>query len=111
MTIRATCNHCGKDFYFLQLYRAAPEDGDRCPNCSTRLGILNLRRSAVVADAALADLTAALQAVAERAPGFTIIESTVLDPLERALRRDDVPVAENPRRRHRRRLARRREAA
>ena len=105
MRIRATCASCGKDFYFLQLYQAAAEDSDRCPNCSASLGIVNLRQSTLAADTALAELTSVLHAIAQRSPGFFVDEASVVAPIVNALQRDDGPPTSDgsERARHRRR--------
>jgi hypothetical protein len=106
MTIRATCDGCGKDFYFQQLYRAAQPDEDRCPNCHQRLGILHLRHNAMAADLALAELTATLRAITQREPTFSISSSSLLAPLVEAARRAaDPPVTHSRTRRRRRRSA------
>ena len=99
MAIRATCHECGKDFYFQQLARADARDADRCPNCSTSLGIVNVRNSTAEADRLVAELARVLRTISQREPHFSIVESSVLSPLEDAMGGAATPVAPEPRRR------------
>ena len=84
MRIRATCDACGRDFLFFQLYNADVWHADQCPHCQTHLGVTNLRHLALAADRALAALVSVLSQVAERSPKFTIEPSSVLERLEEA---------------------------
>lgn len=66
MRIRATCQRCGRDFLFFQLYAADPEVSDRCPGCSAHLGVMGVGRQAARADQALAALVQALEGMDEQ---------------------------------------------
>jgi hypothetical protein len=85
MRIRATCTNCGRDFYFFQLYRADPVQNDRCPHCSTHLGIPGVRHLAQEAEQAAAILVGTLQRIAVRNPRFTVHADTVLPAVSDAL--------------------------
>jgi hypothetical protein len=82
MRIRATCNACGRDFLFFQLYNADPWHNDRCPHCNRHLGLLNGRHLALAADRAAANLVNSLRAIADRNPGFTVKRASVLERIE-----------------------------
>jgi hypothetical protein len=82
MRIRATCDKCGRDFLFLQLYRSDPWHIDRCPHCNTHLGVVNLKHLAHVADRALAGLVSAMTEIADRSPAFTLRPESVLGRLQ-----------------------------
>jgi hypothetical protein len=85
MRIRATCNACGRDFLFFQLYNADPWHNDRCPHCNRHLGLLNGRHLALAADRAAAGLVRALSDIADRNPGFTVKPDSVLTRIEEAV--------------------------
>jgi hypothetical protein len=82
MRIRAVCDHCGRDFLFLQLYLAEPRDADRCPHCTTHLGVVGLRHLARAADDAGTRLGRALGDIAARNPTFELRTESVLERLE-----------------------------
>ncbi len=84
MRIRATCERCGRDFLFFQLYAAGPEVSDRCPSCSAHLGIMGVGRQAARAEQALASLVQALEEMGEQRR-FTIQAGSVLGPIQEAL--------------------------
>jgi ribosomal protein S14 len=85
MRIRATCNVCGRDFLFFQLYNTDPWRSDRCPHCGRHLGQPNMRHLALAADRAAAGLVDALRAIADRDPGFTIQRDSILERIEEAI--------------------------
>jgi hypothetical protein len=82
MRIRATCNACGRDFLFFQLYNADPWHNDRCPHCNRHLGLLNGRHLALAADRAAASLANSLRAIADRNPAFSVKRDSVLGRIE-----------------------------
>lgn len=84
MRIRATCDTCGRDFLFSQLYNADPWHTDKCPHCHAHLGVTNLRHLAHAADRALAGLVNVMTQIAERSPGFTLRTESVLSRLDEA---------------------------
>lgn len=85
MHLRATCNSCGEDFLFLQLYSTSGRD-TRCPHCRIDLGITGARHFALLADRAAAGLIRALRAIAARKPAFTLRTDSVLDDIQEAVR-------------------------
>jgi hypothetical protein len=85
MRIRATCNECGRDFLFLELYDAELSQADRCPQCGVHLGVVNLRHLARAADRNLAALVRVLDQIADRSPGFTVESGSLLRRLENAV--------------------------
>jgi hypothetical protein len=85
MRIRATCTNCGRDFYFFQLYNADPVENDRCPHCSTHLGIPGVRYLAQNADEVAAELVSTLQRIAMGNPRFTVHTDTLLPVVTTAL--------------------------
>ena len=85
MRIVATCEHCGREFLFFQLYNASPLVADRCPHCSVHLGIVRVAPLAASADNALAALVDSLREIAVRNPGFRVEPQSVLSPLNEAL--------------------------
>ena len=96
MRIRATCNACGRDFLFFQLYNADPWLSDRCPHCRRHLGLPNGRHLALAADRAAASLVDSLRAIADRDPGFTVKPSSVLERIEDAVGQLSGPSEEPP---------------
>jgi hypothetical protein len=78
MRIRATCHSCGRDFLLFQLYNADPGRGDRCPHCSSHLGVIGAHRLARTADHAAASLATALEGLADQEPGFSVLPDSVL---------------------------------
>jgi hypothetical protein len=82
MRIRATCNECGRDFLFSQLYRADALDDGSCPHCDRPLGMTRARHLALAADRAGVALVHALRGIADRAPAFTIQPDSVLARVE-----------------------------
>lgn len=85
MRIRATCNGCGRDFLFFQLYNADPWHNDRCPNCNRHLGLLNGRHLALAADRAATNLANSLRAIADRSPSFSVNRASVLEHIDEIL--------------------------
>lgn len=85
MRIRATCDHCGRDFYFIQVAEAPAGDADRCPHCGRHLGVPRLGPMAASAEAALGALVRALSELAGRAPAFRVDPDSVLSPVREAL--------------------------
>lgn len=85
MRIRATCDACGRDFLFFQLYNADAWQADSCPHCHADLGVPNLRHLALAADRALTALVAVLEQIAARSHSFTVTRDSVLRPLETAV--------------------------
>ena len=85
MRIRATCTNCGRDFYFFQLYHAAPAHNDRCPHCSSHLGIPGVRHLAHDADRVAAELVSTLERIGMRNPRFTVRAESVLPAVTAAL--------------------------
>ena len=85
MRIAATCDNCGRDFLFFQLYQASPLVADRCPHCSAHLGIVRVGPLAASADQALADLVGSLREIVARNPAFRLDPRSVLSPLGEAL--------------------------
>ena len=100
MRIAATCDNCGREFLFFQLYQASPLAADRCPHCSAHLGIVRVGPLAASADQALADLVESLREIAARNPHFRLDPQSVLSPLGEALEALASPntQAERPRR-------------
>ena len=88
MRIRATCDLCGRDFLFFQLYTANPEVSDRCPSCSAHLGVMGVGRQAARAEQALAALVQVLEGMAEQRRAFSIDADSVLRPLQDVLGSD-----------------------
>jgi hypothetical protein len=89
--IRATCNTCGRDFLFFQLYVADTDQEGRCPHCQTHLRVSGARHLALFAERSAATLLRALEDLASREPGFTVQRSSVLDPIEAALQALSAP--------------------
>lgn len=85
MRIEATCNHCGRDFYFGQLVAARPDDADRCPHCGRHLGVPRLRPVVAAAETALGALVSALRELAGHQPAFRLNPESVLEPVREAL--------------------------
>ncbi len=82
MGIRATCGHCGRDFYFCQVYGAPPADADRCPHCARHLGVPSLGPLAARADRALAQLVGSLRELdGQPRRCFTLHAATLVDPV------------------------------
>lgn len=85
MRIAATCEHCGREFLFFQLYNAGPATADRCPHCSAHLGIVAVAPLAASADRALEALAECLREFAGRRCGFRIDPHSVLGPVTEAV--------------------------
>jgi NAD-dependent SIR2 family protein deacetylase len=85
MRIKATCAHCGRDFYFVQVAGARPADADRCPHCGRHLGVPRLAPVAAAAESALAALVRALTELAGHQPAFRVDPDSVLEPVREAL--------------------------
>jgi hypothetical protein len=86
MSIRATCDQCGRDFLLSQLYAVGPDMADRCPNCGRHLGLPNLSVWARHADEALAVLSDRLRGLAGHPIRFHLREDTITEPVNEALR-------------------------
>ena len=97
MRISATCERCGREFLFFQLYNASPLTADRCPHCSAHLGIVRVAPLAASADKALATLVDCLREFAGRKRGFRIDPESIMGPITEAVealaQRDDEPNA------------------
>ena len=78
MRVRATCDDCGRQFLFFQLYNAHPDDADRCPHCGRHLGVVNVRPLALRIERAAAQLTDCLHDLAARNPAFRVQPDTIL---------------------------------
>ncbi len=85
MRIAATCDNCGREFLFFQLYNASPLVADRCPHCSVHLGVVRVGPLAAAADEALAALVRSLREIAGRTPGFRLDPQSVLSPVSEAV--------------------------
>ena len=85
MRVRATCDACGRQFLFFQLYNADPDDADRCPHCGRHLGVVNVRSLARQADRAADRLTDCLNELAARGPAFRIDPDSILGPISDAV--------------------------
>jgi hypothetical protein len=85
MRIAATCERCGREFLLFQLYNTRPVTADRCPHCSTHLGIVGVAPLAASADHALQALAQCLREFAGRKPGFRIDPESVLQPVSEAV--------------------------
>jgi hypothetical protein len=85
MRIRATCNACGRDFLFFELYNADAWHDDRCPHCNRHLGMTGARHLALAADRAAARLVQALREIADRTPGFAVKPDSVLGRIEEVI--------------------------
>ena len=85
MRVRATCDDCGRQFLFFQLYNAHPDGADRCPHCGRHLGVVNVRPLALQADRAAAQLTDCLNELAARNPAFRVEPDTILGPITDAV--------------------------
>lgn len=72
MRVRATCRHCGNEFYLHSLYNAGWDDRDRCPRCGRHLGTIGLHRLARRIDELGTQLTTALVQLAEAEPAMRI---------------------------------------
>lgn len=72
MRVRATCRHCGNDFYLHSLYTAGWDDRDRCPRCGQHLGTIGVHRLARRIDELGTQLTTALVQLAEAEPAMRI---------------------------------------
>lgn len=85
MRVRATCEHCGREFLFFQLYNADPSSADRCPHCGRHLGVPNVRPLALRTDRAAAELVRCLDELAAGNPSFRVDPASLLDPIREAV--------------------------
>lgn len=85
MRISASCEHCGREFLLFQLYNTSPATADRCPHCSSHLGIVGVAPLAASADQALQALVQCLKEFGGRRPGFHIDGQSVLRPVSEAV--------------------------
>ncbi len=85
MRVRATCDDCGREFLFFQLYNTHPDAADRCPHYGRHLGVVNVRPLALQVERAAARLTAGLNELAARNPAFRVEPDTVLGPVTDAV--------------------------
>ena len=84
MRVRATCDHCGRDFLFFQLYNAPAAQADRCPHCAKHLGIINVAPFARRIDRSGEQLVECLEALADRNPKFRLKPDSITRPIHAA---------------------------
>lgn len=72
MRVRATCRHCGNEFYLHSLYNAGWDDRDRCPRCGKHLVTIGIHHLARRIDELGTQLTTALVQLAEAEPAMRI---------------------------------------
>jgi hypothetical protein len=85
MRIRATCEHCGREFLLVQLYTAGSFHADRCPHCSAHLGVVRAAPLTAAAEESLATLGRSPREIAARNPRFRLDPESVLAPVTEAL--------------------------